>query len=510
MGAESARVAASAHNRAGHSPVLDVVRSGGTQLPEELREHMEARFGSDFSRVRIHADETAHRSAQSINALAYTVGEHIAFQKGAYDPATTNGRARVAHELVHVIQQRSGPVDGTEMSGGLRVSDPGDRFEREASTIAERYRSAGREERFEVNRGPEAAPSAQFAVQRCGDDQDCACATEDEGAHSAVPVQREARPGSTPAGEQQAAPAGRVSPPGRTAARGTPSRGPVFGSALSLPTAEARQLITEFGEVLAPFATRVVPWPDGRVGGQPIASAQPGSAAPASVQAMVAQRLATVQRDGGDEGHTAVEGGVVGSVQVCYDVCTGEVDINGWIWGGVGGHLPVVGWVGPYVYYEGSFYKGNPGLGHLNCGTCDPNCRAPEGGGHGGWGVGGFPVHITPGQRAVFSRGGLEVGLLVSPHSLCDADIEVIALINMLGYLGPVGAAITRFVDATNQLAARYGLKLTAEFGAQVNVSGHLCRARGGGVTADHVNGCGGGYIGLGLGLSRNKADHPH
>ena len=44
----------------------------------------------------------------------------------------------MAHELTHVVQQRSGPVDGTSAPGGIKVSDPSDRFEREAAANAER------------------------------------------------------------------------------------------------------------------------------------------------------------------------------------------------------------------------------------------------------------------------------------------------------------------------------------------------------------------------------------
>jgi hypothetical protein len=43
----------------------------------------------------------------------------------------------LAHELTHVVQQRSGPVDGTPIGGGVSVSDPSDRFEREAASNAE-------------------------------------------------------------------------------------------------------------------------------------------------------------------------------------------------------------------------------------------------------------------------------------------------------------------------------------------------------------------------------------
>jgi hypothetical protein len=44
----------------------------------------------------------------------------------------------LAHELTHVVQQRSGPVDGTDAGGGVKVSDPSDRFEREAVANADR------------------------------------------------------------------------------------------------------------------------------------------------------------------------------------------------------------------------------------------------------------------------------------------------------------------------------------------------------------------------------------
>ena len=48
----------------------------------------------------------------------------------------------LAHELTHVVQQRSGPVDGSAAGGGIKVSDPSDRFEREASANADRVMSA--------------------------------------------------------------------------------------------------------------------------------------------------------------------------------------------------------------------------------------------------------------------------------------------------------------------------------------------------------------------------------
>ncbi|MFZ3544348.1 DUF4157 domain-containing protein [Streptomyces sp. 4.24] len=87
-------------------------------------------------------DGAAHESAKGVNAHAYTVGSHVVFQRDAYDPGSHQGRTTLAHELTHVVQQRSGPVDGTKTSGGIKVSDPSDRFEREAVANADRVMAA--------------------------------------------------------------------------------------------------------------------------------------------------------------------------------------------------------------------------------------------------------------------------------------------------------------------------------------------------------------------------------
>jgi hypothetical protein len=98
---------------------------------------MEGRFGQDFSDVRVHTDAAAHDSAQAVNATAYTVGSHVVFQQDVYNPSSDVGRHLLAHELTHVIQQRNGPVDGTDTGAGVSVSHPDDRFEREAAATAD-------------------------------------------------------------------------------------------------------------------------------------------------------------------------------------------------------------------------------------------------------------------------------------------------------------------------------------------------------------------------------------
>ena len=117
--------------------VLDIVgRGGGRPLDTDVRTDMEARLGQPFGDVRIHTDGTAAASARSVQAHAYTVGNEVVFNDGQYNPGSDAGRQTIAHELTHVVQQRSGPVDGAEAPGGIRLSDPADRFEREAEQTA--------------------------------------------------------------------------------------------------------------------------------------------------------------------------------------------------------------------------------------------------------------------------------------------------------------------------------------------------------------------------------------
>jgi len=79
--------------------------SGGKPLSNEEKTFFESRVGYDFSGVRIHTDSSANRSADNINALAYTSDNNIVFGPGQYQPNTTEGKRLLAHELTHVVQQ---------------------------------------------------------------------------------------------------------------------------------------------------------------------------------------------------------------------------------------------------------------------------------------------------------------------------------------------------------------------------------------------------------------------
>jgi outer membrane protein OmpA-like peptidoglycan-associated protein len=84
---------------------IAIMRSGGEPLPHSVRAFFEPRFGRDFSNVRLHTGVAAAETASSIDALAYTTGNHIVFAAGRYAPETEPGRRLLAHELAHTIQQ---------------------------------------------------------------------------------------------------------------------------------------------------------------------------------------------------------------------------------------------------------------------------------------------------------------------------------------------------------------------------------------------------------------------
>jgi hypothetical protein len=148
------------------SPVTDVVAGAGRPLAPEVRSVMEQGIGHDFGDVRVHDDASAAASARSVQAQAYTVGNHVVFDEGRYRPETSEGQRTLAHELTHVVQQREGPVDGTPAPGGIQVSDPGDRFERQAENVADRVMSGGG--------GGVAAPGPSVVQRQVADEEEVA------------------------------------------------------------------------------------------------------------------------------------------------------------------------------------------------------------------------------------------------------------------------------------------------------------------------------------------------
>jgi Domain of unknown function (DUF4157) len=90
---------------AGGSVSAPPIHDAGRPLDAATRSTMESGFGRDFSNVRIHDDARAHDNARNLSARAYAAGDHIVFGEGSYRPETPSGRALIAHELAHSVQQ---------------------------------------------------------------------------------------------------------------------------------------------------------------------------------------------------------------------------------------------------------------------------------------------------------------------------------------------------------------------------------------------------------------------
>lgn len=100
--------------------------TAGRPLEPSARNFMEGRFGTDFGGVRVHAGAEASSAARAMDARAYTLGSDIVFGQDEYRPGTHDGRRLLAHELAHVVQQRSGAnlIQRVPKKGGIEASPP--------------------------------------------------------------------------------------------------------------------------------------------------------------------------------------------------------------------------------------------------------------------------------------------------------------------------------------------------------------------------------------------------
>ena len=80
--------------------------------------------------MRVHTGGEASALARSRGALGYTIGSDVVLG-ASYVPGSTDGRRLLAHELVHVVQQRQG------RAGGTPANEDEARFEDEADRGAE-------------------------------------------------------------------------------------------------------------------------------------------------------------------------------------------------------------------------------------------------------------------------------------------------------------------------------------------------------------------------------------
>ncbi|BBC25600.1 hypothetical protein ABRG53_3343 [Pseudanabaena sp. ABRG5-3] len=90
---------------------IQSARGHGQALDTGLQAKMGQAMGANFSNVRVHTDSQSDQLNKSIQAKAFTTGQDIFFQQGAYETRSRGGQELIAHELTHVVQQTERPTD---------------------------------------------------------------------------------------------------------------------------------------------------------------------------------------------------------------------------------------------------------------------------------------------------------------------------------------------------------------------------------------------------------------
>ncbi|MEH2090297.1 eCIS core domain-containing protein [Nostoc sp.] len=96
---------------------INQARGGGQVMTNNIRQPMEQAFGADFSRVKIHTGAQSDQLNQSIQARAFTTGQDVFFRQGEYNLGSRRGQELLAHELTHVVQQKSSVVQRVKHQG---------------------------------------------------------------------------------------------------------------------------------------------------------------------------------------------------------------------------------------------------------------------------------------------------------------------------------------------------------------------------------------------------------
>jgi hypothetical protein len=106
---------------------ISSARGGGLTLDSGTQATMESGFGTSFADVRVHQDAQSDMLNRRLTSHAFTTGNDI-FLRG--DASASDGHL-IAHELTHVVQQRS-------MGGGgsMTVGAAGDAHESDADATA--------------------------------------------------------------------------------------------------------------------------------------------------------------------------------------------------------------------------------------------------------------------------------------------------------------------------------------------------------------------------------------
>ncbi len=103
----------------GLSNYVGSLNGKGKRLSKTENQFFSSRFGRSFDSVRVHTGNEANQAAKGINAKAFTYGNHIVFNQGAYQQNKPESLHLLAHELTHVVQQ-----NGASSSLNRKPDDP--------------------------------------------------------------------------------------------------------------------------------------------------------------------------------------------------------------------------------------------------------------------------------------------------------------------------------------------------------------------------------------------------
>jgi hypothetical protein len=121
------------------SSAIQAKKGSGQKLDSSIAEKAGGVMGQDFSDVNVHTDKESDSLNRQLGAKAFTTGNDIFFQSGAYDPGSSAGQELISHELTHVVQQGG---SGAPVQGKMTVNDPNDAYESEADSVADMVMNA--------------------------------------------------------------------------------------------------------------------------------------------------------------------------------------------------------------------------------------------------------------------------------------------------------------------------------------------------------------------------------
>lgn len=141
----------------------------GQALNSATLSKMEGAMGGSFSGVEIHTDSNAAALSQSMNARAFTVGNHIAFANGEHQPGTLKGDALLAHELAHVQQQKVGLENGLMQKSDTAQNDSlEENADNQAVHAVSKILTGNRQQHVKLPEGKMKVAKTGLKLQRCG------------------------------------------------------------------------------------------------------------------------------------------------------------------------------------------------------------------------------------------------------------------------------------------------------------------------------------------------------